>query len=629
MSNPVNPLDKFVSYTYYFELHAHHSWDELARLDNPSSAATLGNITINGTVSEEATTAATSGDTLLINTRKDAHTIIDDVNFSEVLAGSGNPPMVSFGNLIMTITEPNGILFIEKLKNHLLKLQMLPSDIMQVQFALRVVFVGRDENNFVTINGSPLIPIHLMSMTAKFDLRGGVYHPLFIISTSAAQDNNPLGSAAGKTTSNISFSAGTVQQACKALEARLNADYAKIFATEVANCANAKPLNFVIDIDKKIDGKCDLATKESTAPGALSKFSFNPNTPIIDMVRVIINSSPDLNAKIGASLPNITKQYHPNVNMITITPSYQARDTSIDIVMRIREYVGAGKEIIGDGKTVGNTYEFNYIFAGPGKNVDILDFEIMFTNFIMYIANTTTYGTQLNTNGSGTGSSNVADTKSFSVGNVIHEDSTRFSLTNLPIQKQCIPAEQNSAALLPSNVAQPILSNIPPASIPAASLAFSTVTAGNAAMNMTIAFTIRGNSEILTRCIGSPDGDTMPLGATEGLWIKVNIFDQNHNSFYYTGAYRLLDIQNIFSGGKFTQVLKVLMMDDDTPDSQTSTTAKPGKTAEQIKAAEIKAKLTNAQQASPANAPSKDWSTGPGGAAFGLNKPQKLNLRNF
>src|SRR5574343_1062 len=104
MSRPANPLDKFVTYTYHFELHADKSWDVIKLLeDSDANVYTHRNVP-NGT--------------MLINTRKDAHQVIDDVTFSYIGPSSNNLGLfVPASEIVMKVYEQNGAAFIEKVAN--------------------------------------------------------------------------------------------------------------------------------------------------------------------------------------------------------------------------------------------------------------------------------------------------------------------------------------------------------------------------------------------------------------------------------------------------------------------------------------------------------------------------------
>ena len=108
MANPANPLDRYVTYTYHFELHAGTSWDQLKYLEQSDANLSTDRFSANGT--------------LLINTRKDAHQVIDFVKIvatqsrtgggigAFVIAGADNQPVE------ITISEPGGFAFIEKIQ---------------------------------------------------------------------------------------------------------------------------------------------------------------------------------------------------------------------------------------------------------------------------------------------------------------------------------------------------------------------------------------------------------------------------------------------------------------------------------------------------------------------------------
>jgi hypothetical protein len=62
-----------------------------------------------------------------------------------------------------------------------------------------------------------------------------------------------------------------------------------------------------------------------------------------------------------------------------------------------------------------------------------------------------------------------------------------------------------------------------------------------------------------------PDGGKKAFGTTRGIWVKINVFqvvDDVKEPFYYTGWYQLMAVENVFSNGKFTQNLALLMKED-------------------------------------------------------------------
>jgi hypothetical protein len=50
MANPANPLDRYVSYTYHFELHAGTSWDQLKYLEQSDANLSTDRFSANGTL---------------------------------------------------------------------------------------------------------------------------------------------------------------------------------------------------------------------------------------------------------------------------------------------------------------------------------------------------------------------------------------------------------------------------------------------------------------------------------------------------------------------------------------------------------------------------------------------------
>lgn len=251
---------------------------------------------------------------------------------------------------------------------------------------------------------------------------------------------------------------------------------------------------------------------------------------------------------VAASQPGISKQFHPGVKIPVFQTLYYLQDSVLNVIYNIKLYEGGG-----------DTFEFDYYFSGPGKNVDVLEFETKFPNMIAWMSSSIS-GTELNRNAA---SQIPAEHPQQHASNNVHPDITRKELYNKPIEQKPIPALKGDIAWLPAN-------NRPEGSgfikleanaVPAARLAFESYGQICSALDIQLTFTIRGHLDILDQVITQPDQASEGFGVSKGIWIKVNIFNKDGSPFFYTGYYRLITVDNIFSGGKFTQMLTVMMVD--------------------------------------------------------------------
>lgn len=542
MANPQNPLDVFVTYTCHFELHGAKTWEELRAIQD---------IDVNAT-----TTATRSNGTLLINTRKDAHQTIDHVRFRYA-----NPTLDPTGimspiiDLNLTIIEPNGTSFIEKLQKRAKDLDILDITSSLI-FGLKIFFVGRLKNGTIkTIPFSRIIPLQLYHMEAKYNYGGGDYQLAFQqSSTAAVTTSKPMKTGLQKAISysnkNITIKARTVTEAISQLEKKLNDNYDNIYSTELENSTGARKITYKINLDPDITGKIYAITKDGTYNDSAERLIvLDQGKQIIDMIRQILHSSKEVNEMISASKDGLKQQFHPNVKFPVFSARYELKENEAVITYDIMLYKGGS----------GGDFEFDFYFAQPGKNVDILDFEIVFPNMLAWVSGSM-HSVPLYTN---TDSTVAASQPGSYSANTVHEDTTRTKLKNIPQQKKSIPAASGDVAHLPSTTRteQSGYVSVQHQVVPAMRLAFETLTEACSAREPQQTFTIRGHFDLLANCVPYPDGTVLGFGMIDGIWIKVNIYNPDGKTpFYYTGFYRLLHIDNVFSGGKFTQLLTTIMI---------------------------------------------------------------------
>ena len=542
MATPQNPLDRFVTYTTHFELHAADSWTKLK--DIPASGTDM------------ATTERNGVETLLINTRKDAHQHIDNVRF-RYLGPTVDPSatLMPIAEVTLDVIEPNGTFFIEKLQNQASKYN-ISSFSSGMIFGLKIIFVGRLENGAeATLPLDRIIALQCIGFNSSYSHKGGEHHLSFMLSGTALTASagtlatqNGLTRAVAYTNKNVSFKAKTVQEAIPLLEQQLNKNYKDVYENELKNCAGAKPIRYRIELDPKIAGELTLVTKADTyRPDEKCHLTFTPNIDIGSMIRNILTSSKEVNEMIAASQEKINRGIEEGVKIPMLQGFYHLTDSELEIFYKISLYEGGGE-----------VFEFNYYFSGPGKNVDVLEFETKFPTMFNWLSNTIA-GTELNRNANSTIPKDHPD---YYKNNVVHPDITRKELIIQPQDRKCIPVLSGDVAPLPgTNRSEGTgYAKHDANSVPAAKLAFQTIGQMVGARDPTVSFTIRGHKGLLDKIIVYPDGSEQGYGMTENLWTKVNIFNADGSPFFYTGKYKMMTIDNIFSGGKFTQILTVLML---------------------------------------------------------------------
>lgn len=540
MADKANKLDKYASYTYYFELHASTAFEDLKAI------ATV--------ISDQSTTRKESVDTLLINGRRDAHQTIDNVRFSYLSnMMDDTATMVACTNVTMEITEPGSIGFSEKLLNHAKKYNC--SSIMSdLVFGLKIIFVGRTPDNAIDSFTLPyIIPMQLINISAKFTQQGGVYSMAFVGSSSAAGptsgEQTIISQAASIINKNITVTGKTIQDALSDLETQLNKNYDETYETEINNSINARKVLYKIVPNSEVCGQLTLNTTETKAPDDDCKLTFGADTPITTMIQKIITSSQEFSDRIGESREKLRIAPHKNVFIPTIMPSYELTKDSLTLRYFIDIYKGGGE-----------VTTFDYFFSDPGKNVDIIDFDISFPQLSVFLICNTDNSAPSNTNLD----AEVHEVQPKYYGTeVVHPDTTRVE-SKPPVEKTELKGVgDGDIAPLPTKgpAEHTMTTSMKLKGVPSQRLAFATMSeaAGSNAFQLT--FTIRGYWQILANVVEQPDGSNKAFGSEQGAWIRVNIFDQDHQPFFYTGLYQLLTVENNFSGGQFTQNLHVIMKD--------------------------------------------------------------------
>lgn len=545
MSSPPNPLDKFATYTYHFELHAADSWDKLKDLATKDE--------------NKATTRFEPNGTLLINTRKDAHQHIDDVRFLALAEATAKTELlVPVGTLSMTISEPGGFSFIEKLSALRSKFKVTSAASDGLTFLLKIFFVGRTPHNNIETITAKLIPMIIMpNVSATFNEAGGRYAMSFITSATLGSTDNPASGAPMNYSfvkRTVSFHSGTVEGALGLLEKHLNQGYDEIYKKE-GNSEVGKKLVYKITFDPEIKGEIKSLNKDSLAPGEDSKFVFSPTLQIANFIHTILKQCPELQQKIGESKAALQKEFHPNLFIPVIQPRVCYHDDNIEVAYHVAVNRGG----------VQKAFVFDYYFADAGKNVDVISYEVKFQYLGAWIPTKITTGYDWSLNQSST--MQIHKPTLWKEHNVT-PDTTRKENT-VEVERSPLQISQNDPRPQPSVTYNDRTghNNMPFDSTPHIRMGSDALADFSTAISTQQTFEIRGNLDLLDCTAYYPDASEVgSLYAGQNVWIKVNIwmpdsrFDGGKRQFYYTNYYKLMSVENIFTGGQFKQMLTVMMV---------------------------------------------------------------------
>lgn len=549
MARPQNPLDQFVTYTYHFELHAHIDWDVLKNLDRSDANAT--------------TTRTQPNDTLLINTRRDAHQVIDDVKYTATCnMTSRSMVLASLGDCELTVTEPGGFGFIEKLNT--LRTMYDVKDMASLIFVLKPIFVGRLPDNSIVTLYSNLIPGTLVDLSARVDHRGSVYNMRFVIENSVGTARGgPRGAQMNFafTDKNISFEASTVQEALQKLQTSLQKNYDDTYKNRLDD-NGARRIKYTIKFDEEIKGDLDMLLKNSFAREDVRKLTFDCKKEISEFIYDILTRSSDINKKVGDTHDVYRKQLHEGAWMPVVVGRVYKKAREVEVIFDIKIYRGGKRD----------EFEFDYYFAGAGKNVDIIEYEVVFPTLINWLATNDDFGTDYNTNMSAT--LPTYNQKAYTEDS-LHQDITREKIYSLASKQTKIDGQKGDIAYL---AAAPLLEHMgvnmmEVKDVPSMRLAYNSLAKFRGSIHPQQTMVIRGHKGLLDLCTPYPDGSDDMFNTEGGCWIKVNTYmieNGMRKQFYYTGWYLLFTVTNQFTGGKFLQHMTLSYKDDESGSSGSS-----------------------------------------------------------
>lgn len=553
MAKPVNPLDKFATYACHFELHAARTNAELRSQDS--------------IVDERSTTRFNSVGTLLLNTRKDAHQVINNVKIEAISPGTSRTDvMEGIMSVSFDVHEPGSFAFIEKIKARMNELKI--EDITSMLFGLKIVFVGRTPNNDIIITAKKVITMVIQDMTGSFTEKGGVYQLLFVPTAMAASTRTGTRGTHinfGFINRSIFFEANTVDEALIKLEDKIN-DVYKLEREKYVDIKDKRKINCKIVFDTAdVSGAVVGMQSRSFAPTEIRAFTFSADKPIASYIMEIIRRTPALNEKIGAAKENLKKQFQEGIFYPMIIPSieYNADEILVKYVLKFFK---------GGGTTGGGPYEFDYYFADVGKNVDVMSYDVKFVSIPAFLSTASKSSVDLHTNKAG----QLTDSKHLK--NSVHENVIQPRVY-VEVERNTI--EGKSGDIIPLTTRtwreEQGFNSFPWDKVAGVKLSSDSIASFLTAIdNLQTTIEIRGHEKLLDLCLGG-EGDSI----NDLIWLKINIYMNDgglggsvqKRQFYYTGYYRILSITNIFAdNGQFIQQVS-LTANETVSSGQTNTSA--------------------------------------------------------
>lgn len=181
MSAPVNPLDKFSTYSYHFLLFAANNTEVVRTLSDTSANGGFDTFYNRASGSLVRTgPRPTDVVTVVLNTMIDSTYTVDSLNYTTTYGGNPTDGSLIIATPIkMTIREPGGVNFmndLQKIFNETLK-----SSSNGVIFGLKIFFVGHLPDGSIDQSVRVRdIYMQMIDLTASFDEGGGVYSIQFV-----------------------------------------------------------------------------------------------------------------------------------------------------------------------------------------------------------------------------------------------------------------------------------------------------------------------------------------------------------------------------------------------------------------------------------------------------------------
>ena len=537
MAIPANPLDKFVGYTYHFELHAATSIDALKEVEGGTNESTERNA---------------PNKTLLINTRKDAHQHITEVMFEYISPGSIPGAVAApLGDISIRVEEPGAAFFYEKIQRAIENGKV--TSFANLVFGLKIFFIGRLPNDSSEIYDKiPMLYMMLEDFQATFNFKGGVYSMKFAPAAAAAIVTAPTNprSAYAYSFKGFGIEANDLKDALAKMEEAIQRNYDNWFENDVdISSSTVKRIKYKINCG--LDGKFQTSNANSTSEATKFKMTFDQQMQIVDMIHKVVMRSPEVLKQLAASYDANFRPLHKGAFGYSIIPRVLKGKGEDTVIFDIVQY--------GESDPARDTFDFNFYFSGAGQNIDVLDFDLKIEfGLAMFVGGSSSDDEA----GNISGRMQLYSPLDFSRKNVHQDKSIAQEVQSDDKRVRAPELKENDTAhppVTPSHEIQAYNGHRVD-NVSTAREAFSAFTALISATGDEKTLRIRGHAGLLYRCWSGPNSNENGFGVSSGLWVKVNIYDEQGRQYFYRDYYRLFTVKNVFQNGMFTQELVLIAM---------------------------------------------------------------------
>ena len=422
MSNPVNPLDRFRSYSYHHILLVTNSTEAIRLLTNPSLSdgeeqEILSTIKLGERIPVKG--SENSGYYMICDTRKNSFFPITDVNYTGTLQ-SGNSKNTSAiaSSISINMVDPLGTAFLNYIK--WVTDDELKISLHKAVFLLKTIFVGHTHDGTTETVYQNGIPMMLYDMTLNPSSHGSViyckFSPLTCGAVTYIEDYSKVFDIPG-----INSKTSRLKDAIKDFENSLNSRsrkwYRDLQLTIINGTENkettpsqgyGKLLQYMITIPDdwesfKVIGGYETASEAQFKKGGTKDpietkgvhigLHLNPKSTISEVLDLVLKQSDEVQA-----LASNEAREAGNLKSYKILTSITSDDDTVVVHYDIVNFA-IPKVEQDSGKTEGkdsvdkkvpfeigpnNQIVFDYIFTG--KNTDILDFQMKINNVNLFLA---------------------------------------------------------------------------------------------------------------------------------------------------------------------------------------------------------------------------------------------------
>jgi hypothetical protein len=597
MSNPRNILGKFDTYAYHHILIATNSTSTAEELAKTSEITTLQHPFQKPKYTTRTVQNVPDGKYVtLIDGMTDTRFFIGDLNWNNIIAAEphlkdGIPQSTTMStDGEMEIMEPFGAKFLNVLSN-ICNADQLDTDPTGLVFLLKTIFVGHNTKGTTEMitNVRPFMFV-AYDIAAVFDNSGAKYKMSFVgLTNGAGKLPQPQ-----KIFEGLSFeSKPTLKGTFTALEEAVNNKYQRFkgkaikeFAAsteifETAGLSEQDKLvyaqNYLVDNYRDVQYKIIATDYEDEArypSGDIENdrvktkikndsisFNFGDDVGVEEIINLLMKTSSgvldDSKGVASDEFPGKRKYIYKIISTLKSTP------TEYIIEYHIKRYamdIGPYEQQAKNGEIVpkpGQSIEFNYIFTG--KNVDIKSFDLKMEMGMAFFQIAAT-------------SNNVPTQDSTTAGNRSYP--FRGPGSKWPAGTD-IERRGKAPLFLGTTLKQPFARNT---TRPIDSAGFQALLDRHASLeSISASMIIYGNPQLLDELSILPselingeteepeEGATVnPRWISAPTLIKVNVkmpedpnnlVNTTYEDFWYTGYYNLMEVENNFSEGEFTQKL--------------------------------------------------------------------------